>query len=82
MAEEKIQDLGVELTPSTGLHDLDGLVHRKRRPIDAVAEKSVEDVGDRGDPTLQRDLVADESVRIPAAVVALVEPDRVPRRLF
>ena len=50
------------------------------RPVDAVACQGVEDVGDGGDPPLERDVVARQAARISAAVEALVVGPRDHRR--
>ena len=48
------------------------IVHRQPRPVRPVARKRVEDVGNRDDAPLERDLRALEAARIAASVPPLV----------
>ena len=61
-AEEEIEELGVELRPAPGEHRLARLVGPVSRPVHAVRRQRVEDVCDRGDAALQRDLLALEAL--------------------
>ena len=57
-------------------HHLDGVLERERGAVDAVAGERVEDVGDRDDAPLDRDLLAGEAARVAAAVPLLVVAER------
>ena len=48
--EEDVDDLGVELGSPALADQRHGFARRQRRPVAAVAEQGVEDVGDRRDP--------------------------------
>ncbi len=72
MLEQDIEDLRVELGLPSSFEQPDRFVDAHGRPVTAIAEQGVEDVGDRGDPTLQRDLLAAQALWIAPAVVALV----------
>ena len=63
--EEEVDDLGVELGSPARSWSVDRLGHGERRPVEAVAEQGVEDVGDSGDPALQWDLLADQPCGYP-----------------
>jgi hypothetical protein len=45
---------------------------RERATVGPIADQRVEEIGDRGDPALERDLLSGEPARIPGAVPALV----------
>ena len=56
--QQDVRDLRVEVGAAALLDDLHRLVHRHRRPIGAVAEQGVEDVGDGDDPALHGNVLA------------------------
>ena len=53
---------GVELRAAALKHQLAGLVRLKGLPVDAIGGECIEDVGDRADAALDRDLVAGRPV--------------------
>jgi len=69
---ECIDDIGVELASAAVEHDQQRFGAREARAVDALPAEAVEDVCDCGDPCLERDLLALEPARTPAAVPALV----------
>jgi hypothetical protein len=55
LPQERVDNLGIELGPASLADDLDGLGHLDGVLVDPRARQRVEDVGDRDDPTRQRD---------------------------
>ena len=66
----------VEVGAATLLDQLRSLIHRHRRPVAAVAQQGVEDVGDGDDPAHQGNVSVGQPTRVAGAVEALVMGER------
>jgi hypothetical protein len=72
----------VELRAALGGDQRGRLIGCQRRPVGPVAEQRVEDVGDSGDPALDRYLPVAQPARVAAAVEPLVMGEGDLRRHF
>ncbi len=70
--KERLDDARVELGARRGADHRDRLLDRPRLLVRPLVRERVEHVGDRHDPPDQRDVVADQALRIAAPVPPLV----------
>jgi len=71
-AEEQVEEVRVEVGAAAVAHDRDRFVKGERTAVDAVGGEGVEDVGDRGDATLERYLLAAQAAGVAGAVDLLI----------
>jgi aminopeptidase N len=74
--EQDLPDLGVEVGAESVADHGQRRIHAQGGAVGAVAEQSVEDVRDRDDPALERNLITGKAQRIAVAVPALVMGQR------
>ena len=74
--DERVEHRRVELCPPPVDKHRHCLVEGKCRPVDAVGRERVEDIGHRGDPSLERNLLTAQPLRIARPVEALVMRQR------
>src|SRR5439155_9209681 len=71
-AEERVDDLRIELRAAAALHLATGFVDGQRRSIGTIGGHRIEGVGHGEDARPQRDALAGDGIRIARAVPALV----------
>src|SRR5688500_14515170 len=74
--EEGLQDARIEVAAGLGAHVVERLLARPGLLVRPHRGQRVVHVGHRDDARAQRDVVADEAVRVPRAVVFLVVAER------
>ena len=74
--DERVEHSRVELRPPPVDKHRHCLVEGECRPVDAVGRERVEDIGHSGDPSLERNLLTAQPLRIAGPVEALVMRQR------
>ena len=70
--EEDVEEFGIEVFPTMFGHEIDGVIEGEGGLVDPLCGEGIEGIGDRGDPSFDRNRFALQLARISIAVPTLM----------